>query len=77
MLVIGDFQMDQRNLMLKVSLKSFTQDYIEECVSGTKHFYWVPLNGIRSLFMTFLCIHEILVTKASNDMIFRVSSIDD
>ena len=39
--VIGDFQMDQRHLMSKVSLKSSAQDHIwsqKEGVSGTKHF---------------------------------------
>ena len=37
--------------MLKVSLKSSVQDHMvtkKEGVSGTKHFYWVSLYGIRS-----------------------------
>ena len=40
--VIGDFQMDQRYLMLKVSLKSSMRGHIwsqKEGVSGTKYFY--------------------------------------
>ena len=44
--VIGDFQMEQHHLMLKVSMTILSQ---KEDVSETKHFYWVPLNGIRSL----------------------------
>ena len=54
--VIGDFQMDQYQLMLKVSLKSSSRDHIwsqKEGVSGTKYFYWVPLYGIRSFHASF------------------------
>ena len=49
---VGDFQMDQRHLMLKVSLKRPTRGHIlsqKEGVYGTKHFYWAPLYGIRSV----------------------------
>ena len=36
-------------------VKSFTEElhtrlYMEECVSGTKHFYWVPLNENKVTF---------------------------
>ena len=37
--------MDQHHFVLKVSLKSSTQ---KEGMSGTKHFYWVPLYGMWS-----------------------------
>ena len=43
-MVVGDFQMDWRHLILKVSPQSSTQDHIwspKDCVAGTKHFYWV------------------------------------
>ena len=55
-MVIGNFQIDQHHLMLKVSLKSSTQDHVlsqKEGVSGTKHFYWVPFYGIRSFHASF------------------------
>ena len=76
--VIGYFQMDQHHLMLKVSLKSFTRGHIwsQKIVSGTKHFYWVPLYGIRSFHASFhhfpscFCICE-MPTKASNGTIMR------
>ena len=44
--LIGEFQMGQHHLRLKVQLKSSTQDHIwsqKEVVSGTKHFYWQRL----------------------------------
>ena len=56
-MVIGDFQMDQYHLMLKDHIRSQ-----KEGMTGTKHFYWVPLYGIRSFHVSF---HE-MVTKASN-----------
>ena len=52
-----------------------TQDHIwsqKEGVSGTKHFYWVPLYGIRSFHTSFLVfsqcfyIHE-MPSKASHE----------
>ena len=54
--VIGNFQLDQHNPMLKVLLKNSTQDHIlsqKEGVFGKKHFYFVPLYGIRSFHASF------------------------
>ena len=54
--VIGDCQMDQYYFMFKVSLKSSTRDHVwsqKEGVSGTKHFYWFTLYGIRLFHASF------------------------
>ena len=61
---IGNYQIDPCHFMLKVSLKSSTQDHVwsqKEGVSGTKHFYWVHCMELGHFMLHFTTFHNVSI----------------